>query len=179
LARKLAGTLGSPDGLEYFHGLKPDDSPDFEPGESNAAFLFHDSPADCMGELSVTWNEFLQRWLMLYNCGARGPAESGILLRAAAQPWGPWSEPQLIFNPARDNGLCHFIHRAVTAAQPQCDNLAGPQQLAESGGGYGPYVLARYTTGDAAAGTTTIYYTLSTWIPYTEVILMSSLTREP
>jgi hypothetical protein len=178
LARKPAGTLGSPEGLEYFHGLKPDGSPDFETSEAQAAFLLHDSPADCMGELSVTWNEFLQRWLMLYNCGGRGPTESGVLLRTATQPWGPWSEPQLIFNPTRDQGFCHFIHRAVTAAQPQCDNLADPQQLADSGGGYGPYVLARYTTGDAAVSTTTIYYTLSTWIPYTEVILKSSLKRE-
>ena len=102
-----------------------------------------------------------------------------MYLRAAEHPWGPWSQPQTIFNEQRDGGLCHFLHRAVSAQLAQCDDLAGPSQLADFGGGYGPYILGRYTTGDAAQGTSTFYYTLSTWIPYTEVILQSSLRTAP
>ena len=133
-----------------------------------------------MGELGVQWNSFLNRWLMLYNCLNDSPANPrGIYLRVAQQPWGPWSLPQTIFNPQRDGGYCHSIHRAVTSALPQCDDLAGPNQMAESGGEYGPYFLSRYTTGDPAKGTSTIYYTLSTWIPYTEVIMRTSLQLSP
>jgi hypothetical protein len=85
----------------------------------------------------------------------------------------------MIFNPARDGGLCHFIHRAVTAASPQCDNLSEPDRLADSGGDYGPYFISRFTTGDAARGTSTFYYTLSTWNPYTEVVMQTSIQRSP
>ena len=67
----------------------------------------------------------------------------------------------------------------MTGALAQCDNLAGPNQVGDYGGSYGPYVLGRYTTGDAAQGTSTIDYTVSTWIPYTEVILQSTLRRAP
>jgi len=188
LARKPIGSLGSPAGLEYFHGLSASGAPIFMPGEANAIPLFHDTlpgasgqpqTADCMGELGVTWNQFLNRWLMLYNCAGRPAGQGGVLLRVAQQPWGPWSDPQVLFNAERDGGYCHFIHRAVTSALPQCDNLAPPKRIGEYGGSYGPYVISRYTTGDAAAGTSTIVYTLSTWIPYTEVIMQSTLRRTP
>ena len=43
LARKPAGTLGSADGFEYWHGFNADGSPNFMPGESSATALFHDS----------------------------------------------------------------------------------------------------------------------------------------
>jgi hypothetical protein len=189
LARKPNRTLGRAEGFEYYHGLNAGGAPDFLPGESNATALFHDTlpasrasgqsqAADCMGEVGVTWNPFVNRWLMLYNCANSTPANPrGIYLRAAEQPWGPWSDPQTIFNPQRDNGYCNFIHRAVTNTQPQCDNLAGPSQLGDYGGGYGPYILTRYTTGDAAKGTSTFYYTLSTWIPYTQVIMQTAIQR--
>jgi Domain of unknown function (DUF4185) len=185
LARKPVGSLGSPDGLEYWHGSNADGTPQFMPGETSASPLFHDTlpdasgqprVADCMGEVGVTWNTFVNRWLMLYNCADATPANPrGVYIRTAPQPWGPWSAPQTLFNAERDGGYCNFIHRAVTNALAQCDNLAGPNQMGDNGGDYGPYVLARYTTGDAAKSITTIYYTVSTWIPYTEVILQSTL----
>jgi len=187
LARKPVGSLGSATGLEYWHGLNADGTPQFMPGEANAAPLFHDTSVDtsgqpqttdCMGEVGVTWNTFLQRWLMLYNCNNPTATQPrGIYMRTAQQPWGPWSAPQTIFNPQRDGGYCNFIHRAVTNAQAQCDNLAGPNLLGDYGGDYGPYVLNRYTTGDTARGTSIIDYTVSTWIPYTIVVLQSTLQR--
>jgi hypothetical protein len=189
LARKPVGSLGALSGIEYLHALNPDGTPLFMPSENDAAPLFHDTApdaagqpqtADCMGELGVEWNKFLSRWMMLYNCLNATPTRPhGIYMRLAEQPWGPWSAPQTIFNPARDGGLCHFIHRAVTAASPQCDNLSEPDRLADSGGDYGPYFISRFTTGDAARGTSTFYYTLSTWNPYTEVVMQTSIQRSP
>src|SRR5579863_6968216 len=48
----------------------------------------------CIGEFSVTWNEPLRLWLMLYNC------PGGIMARIAGAPWGPWSAPTVILGPA-------------------------------------------------------------------------------
>jgi len=43
------------------------------------------SPA---GELSVAWNGYLNRWMMLYL----DEGQARIVLREATDPWGPWSE---------------------------------------------------------------------------------------
>lgn len=131
--------------------------------------------SDCMGELGVEWNSFLKRWLMLYNCLNDTPTNPrGIYMRYATQPWGPWSAAQTIFNPVTDNGYCHFMHRAVDAKNPTaCDNLSDPGRLGEYGGEYAPYFISRFTTGNAM--TSTFYYTLSTWNPYTEVVMKSTI----
>jgi hypothetical protein len=96
-------------------------------------------------------------------------------MRLAEQPWGPWSAPQTIFNPMRDEGYCHFIHRAVTPERPACDDLSGPKRLAVWGGDYGPYFISRFTTGDEARGISTSYYTVDTWNPYGQVIMKSTI----
>jgi len=50
-----------------------------------------------VGELSVRWNSFLTRWLLLYNSGNR----RGILMHNAPKPWDPWSpDPVMVFDPA-------------------------------------------------------------------------------
>ena len=71
-------------------------------------------------------------------------------MRLADHPWGPWSAPQTIFNPMRDAGYCHFIHRAVAPGNPACDNVSAPNRLGVPGGDYGPYFISRFTTGDEA-----------------------------
>jgi uncharacterized protein (TIGR03437 family) len=43
------------------------------------------------------------------------------------------------------------------------------------GGSYGPYFLSSFTTGATASGTSTFYYLLSTWNPYIEVIMKTTL----
>ena len=45
----------------------------------------------------------------------------------------------------------------------------------EWGGEYGPYQFGRLATGDAAS--TTIYFTMSTWNPYTVVLMKATLRR--
>jgi hypothetical protein len=56
-----------------------------------------------MGDLSVTWCKDLGLWLMTYD--SREPAPRGILFSYSQTPWGPWSDPQIIFNAARDGAL--------------------------------------------------------------------------
>ncbi len=185
-ARKKAALMGRDGGMEYFAGFEPDGAPRFSPAENDATPLFTDhegkdfEPQPCMGELSVEWNRYVKRWVMLYNCNDRTPDNlPGIYMRVAEHAWGPWSAPQTIFNAARDHAYCNYIHRAVTPATPACDNLGGPAVAGNWGGAYGPYFISRFTTGDEARRTSTFYYTLSTWIPYGQVIVKSTIRSLP
>ncbi len=183
LARKLASSMAQPGGMQYFTGLaKGAVTPNWSAAELDAVQLFQDvdgtppTPNNCTGELGVDYNTFVQRWVMLYNCTDKTPANpSGIYMRFAQQPWGSWGAPQTIFNSQRDRGLCHFIHRAVTASSPACDQAGDPGREDIEGGAYGPYFISRFTTGDAAHGTSTFYYTLSTWNPYVPVIMKTTI----
>ncbi len=189
LARKPVGTMGDSTTIEYLNAINADGSPVFLAGEQNAQPLFHDSlpgpggtmqAADGMSEVGVEWNPFVRRWVMIYNNLDDTPANPrGIYMRLAEKPWGPWSVPQTIFNPVRDNGYCYFMHRAVSATVPQCDSLCGPDRLGDPGGDYGPYFISRFTTGDSITATSTFYFTLDTWNPYTQVIMKASIAGVP
>jgi hypothetical protein len=145
--------------------------------ESASSPLFEDAPP-CMGELGVEYNAYLHRWVMLYNCLSANPR--GIVMRTASYPWGPWSAPQTIFNPIRDKGLCYFIHsHGGENCPPDAPNPPSENPAAATGGDYGPYFIAGWTTGSTGAGsvqTSTIYYTVSSFVPYGQVILKSTIT---
>jgi hypothetical protein len=190
LARKPAGKLADSTAIEYLNAVKPDGSPVFLPGEENATPLFHDSipgpgntmvVADGMSEVGVEWNPYVQGWVMLYNCLNDTPEHPrGIYMRFAERPWGPWSQPQTIFNPNRDDGYCFFMHRAVTSQNPEpCDSLSAPDRMSDPGGDYGPYFISRFTTGDVSTATSTFYFTMDTWNPYTQVIMKATIQRLP
>ena len=154
--------------LRYFAGLDSGSgSPRWSTAEAEAEPLF---AQPCIGELSVAWNPFLRRWLMLYNC--REPR--GINFRVANQPWGPWSEAQVLFHPWEDGGYCHFMH--VSWEFQNCDSVHDPNRENVWGGEYGPYLIPGYTFGDD--GRTTIYYVMSTWNPYNVVLMKSTLEIE-
>ena len=183
LARKLATAMAQSGGMQYFTGLANDGvTPNWSASEAGAVQLFQDvdgtppAPKNCTGELGVDYNTFLQRWVMLYNCLDKTAANlNGVRMRVAPQPWGPWGAPQTIFNPQRDRGTCFFIHHAVTATTPACDQLSGSGREDTEGGAYGPYFLSPFTTGATASGTSTFYYLLSTWNPYIEVIMKTTI----
>ena len=94
-------------------------------------------------------------------------------MRTADKPWGPWSKPQIIFHPWDDKGYCHFMH-AGSPHQP-CDEVSDPKREKEWGGEYGPYQFEDFATGDGAS--TAIYFTMSTWNPYT-VVLMKAILKK-
>jgi hypothetical protein len=133
-----------------------------------------------MGELSVTWNRYLNEWLMLYNCSS----PRGVVFRTAPEAWGPWSLPRLLFDPRVDGGYCVFMHDAHPekhcppgSPNPGDALITRDQGGANAyGGEYGPYVIDAFTRGDPS-GRTTIYFTLSTWNPYQVVLMKAGLTR--
>jgi len=146
--------------------------------ESNAVPLLSQGQHQ-IGELSVTWNPFLRKWLLLYS----DDAPRGILFRTSDLPWGPWSPVGVLFDPWVDNGYCNFIHVSWDSSQTlgafgkYCDNvhddMFGQWREKEWGGEYGAYVISNYSTGDQTS--TTIYYLMSTWKPYQAVLMKSTL----
>ena len=135
--------------------------------ESDALALF---PHPEIGELSVTWNAPLQLWLLLYNAGS----PRGINARVSRLPWGPWSDPVLVFDP-RWSGLGYgaFMHEV----KDEPDGLSDPGREGEWGGEYGPYVIDRYTRASSDRDAA-VYFVMSTWNPYNTVEMRAVLRRE-
>ena len=128
-----------------------------------------------VGELSVSWVEPLRLWLMLYNAAS----PRGINARVAVSPWGPWSDPVLIFDPGWPGvGYGHFMHVAGGN-----DLVSDPGREHEFGGEYGPYLIGRYTRGHTMDGPgplqASVYFVLSTWNPYNTVMMTATIQREP
>lgn len=162
-----ADRIDAKESLRYFSGLDEGGRPTWSSEEEDASALF-DQP--CVGEFSVSYNRFIEKWIMLYNCCCDG-ATRGIDLRTADRPWGPWSEPQVLFEPWQDGGYCGFMH--TNWNHNRCDDVHDPGREYEWGGEYGPYQFEHLAVGDDT--TTTIYFTMSTWNPYTVVLMKATL----
>jgi hypothetical protein len=176
LARKKAFLMDQPGETEYFAGLGADGHPLFSWSERDAVPLFADydgpnfTPKNCMAHKGVQWNPYVELWVMLYDCSDETPQNlPGIYMRTAEQLWGPWSVPQTIFNAKRDNGSCVFIY---SDSSGPCPNPGG--QTA-AGGNYAPYFIAPLATGDERTATSTFYWTMATFDPYTQVIMKTTI----
>lgn len=86
-----------PDAYRYFTGAAADGTPQWSPDQNAATTIVQDT----VGELSVVWNDYLDRWLMTYIDG--GTTDTSI--REAAAPWGPWSDPMPLVTQADAPGL--------------------------------------------------------------------------
>ena len=178
LATVPASTFDTGAGTRYFAGLV-NGQPQWSTSESNAVPIVIDNPlktspyTPSIGNVSVVYSKDLGLWLMTYDGGRQSPATGGVYFTYAADPWGPWSEPQLIFNPKRDGAVGKFIHDPGIVPS---DGLNGPTIGANNpnttpGGPYAPYMIERFTK--VAGNTLSIYYLLSTWNPYTVVEMRS------
>jgi Domain of unknown function (DUF4185) len=167
-------------GTLYFTGLT-NGQPIWSSVETNAVPLVTDYPTNpTIGNVSVTYSPAAGLWLMTYD-GARLKADTlGVYFSFATEPWGPWSQPALIFNAQRDGGAGTFIYS--TNASDHDLSLAGPiigtNVPADTPGGiYAPYQIERFTT--IQSNTLTLYYTMATWNPYTIVLMKSDFTIAP
>ncbi len=160
-------------GTMYFAGTDAAGAPSWSANESEAKAIVQNGT---LGDLSATWSKDLGLWLMTYD--RRAPTR-GIALSYSRTPWGPWSEPQILFNVAND-GIGRFIHNPN--GNPP-DGLAGPvigkgqmDPEAVRGGAYAPYVVERWTK--LKGSELSVYYVLSTWNPYVVVLMKSRLKVE-
>lgn len=185
-------------GWRYFAGMGPTGRPQWTDGEGLAEPLSQlggppvDSniaPANyhkCLGYFSVRYLEAARKWAMLYTCGNddehhRPPRTDtrGVFLRTATLPWGPWSPPKRIFDPA--TGYCQFMH----LPDGSCSSGTNPYEeekrmlknkslvVREPAGEYAPFLLPSRYTKLGADGQADLYYLLSTWNPY-QVVLMKT-----
>ena len=182
LAVVPAATFETGQGTRYFAGLM-NGQPIWSTSESEAKPVVVDNPLDTaayapsVGNVSVTFSNELGLWLMTYDSnGGRSQLHAGFYFAYAREPWGPWSEPQLIFNPRRDGASGSYIHDPRIVPNPPGDGLNGPtigenDPYTTPGGAYAPYMIERFmrVNGDRLS----IYYTLSTWNPYTIVEMRS------
>ena len=164
LAFQPASAIEDVSSLQYLTGLDAAGNPLWSPNELDAIALFEQP---CVGELSVAWNKFIRRWVMLYNCDP----PRGINYRTARQPWGPWTQPQVLFEPWNDLGYAHFMHANWTFRN--LDAVHNPGRQNEWGGEYGPYMFKELARG--TDNQTTVYFTLSTWNPYVSVLMKTEL----
>lgn len=160
--------IENPNSRKFFSGVDENGDPVWETSESKAKPLF-DLPEDCIGEFSVSYNQYINKWILLYNCGN----PRGINLRTADKPWGPWTKSQILFEPWEDGGYCNYIH--VNWEYDNCDNTHDPGRENKWGGEYGPYQFEHMAQDNG--NSTTIYFTLSTWNPYTVVLMKSTLAN--
>lgn len=108
---------------------------------------------------------------MAYNIDER----SGIALRTARAPRGPWSSPIVIFDPDRDRGYGAFMH-GMSSAVGFDDGLSERGREEEWACEYGPYLVPRWFEGPAP-GVVALVYAMSTWNPY-QVQLMRTWVAE-
>jgi hypothetical protein len=162
-------------GTRYFAGLDAANAPSWSDNESDATAIVNDGT---LADVSVTWCKDLGLWLMTYD---RRTQLNGIAFSYSRTPWGPWSEPQLMFNPLRDGGLGKFIHNPLRKID---DGLAGPVMVRRNranadeihGGAYAPYVVERWTKVQGSE--IALYYLMSTSNPYVVVLMKSRLQIE-
>jgi len=192
-------------GTRYFTGLDKLGNPTWGPsdGASNVPVVTDLDPNNpTITNLSVVYSRQLGFWLMTFNGGRYpGPQRvntTGVYFTYAPAPWGPWAPPQLIFNDCRDNAEGNFIfYYSKTANDNDCPAALpggtifpasagpagptiGPQDSTGNdpqttrGGGFAPEMIERFIEVDD--NTLKIFYTLSTWNPYTVIKMESDFT---
>ncbi len=177
LALIPAGGFESGAGINYFAGLRGG-QPLWSGSEADAAPIVADivSPPT-IGNVSAVYSTDLSLWLMTFD-GGRGQNQAfeGIYFTYAPMPWGPWALPQQIFNPARDGAFGDYIsnydpRQPGVLGSPAGPTIGGIDIARTRGGDYAPYLIERFTR--VIGNVLTIYYTLSTWNPYTIVRMRS------
>jgi hypothetical protein len=193
LAYSTSANLGDPSNWMFFNGLsagKPIwiDSTTWQSGinaegrwvpPSGVTQIYNPVPSEeCIGEHSLSWNAPLHAWLLLYNCKG-----SGIEVRYAPAPWGPWSDPIVLLDPMLDPSLFCTLLMGPSG----CPGLTSYWMDGRRGGVYAPFVLSRFTQDLSAScyprprpvgllvSCTKIYWLVSTLNPYVVVVMTSTL----
>ena len=178
LSRTTATGFWMGTGTQYFAGLV-NGQPTWTDRESDAAPIVIDNPLlnlppdpPTIGGVSVAWSADLGLWLMTFDGGRIQGSTTGIWFTYAAQPWGPWAAPQLIFNANRDGAYGDFIHLpGHVPPGPAGPVTANTDAASTPGGVYAPELIERFTR--VAGDTLTISFTMATWNPYTVVRMRS------
>lgn len=94
LARVKSADVETASAWEYFSGSPA--KPAWSHREKDSTLVVDDT----VGELSVVWNDYLDGWIMTYL-----KPGTGIVIRSAAAPWGPWSDSTTVVSDTDVPGL--------------------------------------------------------------------------
>jgi hypothetical protein len=84
LAKVEASKVEDPAAWRYFTKADAAGTPQWSDSPDDAALVVDDT----VGELSVVWNDYLDRWIMTYLREG-----DGVVIREGINPWGPWGDP--------------------------------------------------------------------------------------
>ena len=87
LAKVAAADVEDAAAWRYFAGADGDGAPRWSASPDDAELVVDDT----VGELSVVWNDHLDRWLMTYLREG-----TGVVMREGITPWGPWSDTHVV-----------------------------------------------------------------------------------
>ena len=168
-------SFADPKTWRFFAGLTPQGQPkwvsraEWKPGPDKQIYTPIIPAGNNVGEFSITWNEPLRMWLLMYD---------GVAVRVAQAPWGLWSAPTAILGPADHPGCTlHMIPDGCGNRRNYWPKKANGKFV--PGGFYAPYVLNRYTRAAEGARSATIYWTLSLWNPYQVYIMKTTIELPP
>ena len=179
-----SGTLyftGLTDGHPTWSGIETNAVPVVQDNPTNGPAWPYDSPS--VGNVSVSYSTNLSLWMMTYDGGRNSnhPTNTtGIYFSCAAQPWGPWSNPQLIYNATRDHGFGNYIYKSNDIPTGPAGPTINPTQnnpTNTDGATYAPYMIESFTS--ISNSTVFIYYTMATWNPYTVLKMRSAFAIRP
>ncbi len=172
-------TFADPGTWRFFDGLEPNGTPrvvdraHWKPGPDKQIYIPAIAAGNDVGEFSVTWNEPLHMWLMTYtHIGAYL-----VLARVAPAPWGPWSDPAVLFSLADHPGCKEMMIPKGCGNRRDYWEPVHPHPPYTVGHFYAPFVINRYTHAEGGRRAT-IYWTLSPWNPY-EVQIMRTTVELP
>ncbi len=92
LMRVLEGSIENKAAYEYVTGFDPSGNPTWTVNAESSAVIVVPAP---VGELSVRWDNYLGKYIMMY---LKDVSPYTIQLRSAPDLWGPWGAPQDIVN---------------------------------------------------------------------------------
>jgi hypothetical protein len=173
LAALPLSSIETGQGVRYFAGVDGV-APVWVDAEDAAAPLFQDPT---VAELSVRFNPYLSAWMMTYT----SLSVHGVCLRLSATPWGPWTTPLRLqhqwMNPPDYvhtlNGLTDGTRKdwMYDVSMPVPGDPANQPYIP-----YSPAIIEPLIQGNVTAGhSTTIFYTMSTWSPYTSLLMRADL----
>ena len=163
--------------VRFYTGIQ-DGKPTWVDGDEDAAVPLFQDPT--IAELSVRYNTYLGAWMMTYT----SLSVHAVCIRLSATPWGPWTAPLHIQDIFGDPPSYAHVDNRVDP--PRQDWMYDGSMQVPGGGqaamattgwvAYSPAIIEPLIQGKTADAVTTIYYTMSTWSPYTVVLLSAKLS---
>ena len=180
----------------YFAGMRGR-APIWSDNQQDAVPVIENEPVLQVLQHSIAWVPSLNQFVMLYSGRLPFPftfvhnaPNTGVRLRTAPHPWGPWSAPQLMWNASAEGayggcpdgilyppggGGCAQTDPYRPGGFDMCPAASNNPNF-DFGVEYGVNILSRFTAPGPVANSATIYWNLSTWNPYRVVLMKTTIT---